>query len=127
MTDQLHKESVATPNCDRLEGDSLDSNDLRAWKRLASALERELTQANAIARELVRRAETAERSISDATPRWIPVSERLPEPGTFPLICGPKWMLVASYGSNGGSKPYFKAHGAYFEPTHWMPLPEPPK
>jgi hypothetical protein len=86
---------------------------LRSAGRTLLRLERELAEAR--------------RCISDATPRWIPVSERLPEPGTFPLICGPKWMLVASYGSNGGSKPYFKAHGAYFEPTHWMPLPEPPK
>lgn len=32
---------IETPLCDRLERDSLDSNDLRAWKRLACRLEAE--------------------------------------------------------------------------------------
>ena len=66
-------------------------------------------------------------------PRWIPVTERLPESG--------KYIIVANWDKNhtprivkrdalmveefwGIARGYY-AHGQ--QVTHWMPLPEPPK
>lgn len=55
--------------------------------------------------------------------RWIPVTERLPEP-TERAICinDDGDMMIGTYTEWGWMFPcYFK------EPTYWMPVPEPPK
>ena len=59
--------------------------------------------------------------------RWIPVSERLPEPyqpvlawnasPPVPYVCW--WCPVDKWNNRSG-------HGGP-DPTHWMPLPEPPE
>ena len=76
-------------------------------------------------------------------PRWIPVKERLPEPNIHVLVLcefragkAPKpqqyWQTVGRNTINR-SKPenrYWALYGGeslFWEPTHWMPLPEPPK
>ena len=59
--------------------------------------------------------------------RWIPVSERLPEPHGHVLGWQPDFARPAEVwiGSSG------QWLGGDFEPaghiTHWMPLPEPPE
>ena len=65
---------------------------------------------------------------ADATPKWIPVTERLPEKRTFVLgvtaefVCecimleDKQFWLVNTDDGDGE-----------IEVTHWMPLPEPPK
>ena len=58
-------------------------------------------------------------------PRWIPVTERLPE----------AYKPVLLYNGEGIATGYmhsdkrFTVNGSYFpsRPTHWMPLPQPPK
>lgn len=53
--------------------------------------------------------------------RWIPVSERLPEPNrTRYLALPPGWKTPEIFSGRE-----ICAHPEHF--THWMPLPEPPK
>lgn len=53
-------------------------------------------------------------------PRWIPVTERLPEKNTWVLAyCKYKGHVVDYMDING--------LWSYGNITHWMPLPEPPK
>lgn len=60
--------------------------------------------------------------------RWIPVSERLPESGETVLVWhyGEVQMAWLNHLTNGVA--YFVRDTHYnFEPSHWMPLPEPPE
>lgn len=51
-------------------------------------------------------------------PRWIPVTERLPEDGEY----------VLAYSEQDGLMLVEARHRfSNWEITHWMPLPEPPK
>jgi len=66
---------------------------------------------------------------------WIPVTERLPEQGKYVLVrYKSNDMAVAcvfdfdenmAFGRAMADEAY--ASDCDFEPTHWMPLPEPPK
>jgi hypothetical protein len=64
--------------------------------------------------------------------RWIPVSERLPEPDTFAIVATKDGVCEALYGLGGiespNDPPYWVVND-YGEvcPTHWMALPEPPE
>ena len=63
-------------------------------------------------------------------PRWIPVTERLPKYGERVLVFGGVTMYVAYYDKNrygGESWHKLNSKSHYCNPTHWMPLPEPPK
>lgn len=51
--------------------------------------------------------------------RWIPVTERLPDVGIEVLIYSEDDGVCVDY--YGGDS------FGYYEVTHWMPLPEPPK
>jgi hypothetical protein len=60
-------------------------------------------------------------------PAWIPVIERLPPKDTEVLTFDGDYsggFLVAALESDGS---WFSPGGDYAEPSHWMPLPEPPK
>ena len=63
--------------------------------------------------------------------RWIPVTERLPEEdGVMVLVCGSrKGIYTAEFRRNGQHTWFHKMNSKchHCEPTHWMPLPEPPK
>ena len=50
--------------------------------------------------------------------------ETAPHDGTNILVShkGADWVFVARW-----FKGYWKANSVYCKPTHWMPLPEPPK
>lgn len=63
-------------------------------------------------------------------PKWIPVTERLPKYGERVLVFGGFTMYVAYYDKNrygGESWHKLNSKSHYCNPTHWMPLPEPPK
>lgn len=69
------------------------------------------------------------------TQRWIPVTERLPECKQDALLCFDAGdMAVGCWYDRDECITFWAAHkydGWYAdcgcEPTHWMPLPEPPK
>ena len=56
--------------------------------------------------------------------RWIPVTERLPEDRKMVLAAVDGVVCVAFYGNY-----MWEEVGTYsiLYPTHWMPLPQPPK
>lgn len=65
--------------------------------------------------------------------RWIPVGERLPEEGAAVLV----WMAdlphaehgmdIGSYMTSHWGVSWMVSDGRSAFPTHWMPLPQPPK
>lgn len=55
---------------------------------------------------------------------WIPVSERLPETPDIVLVYD--GYIVSCGGCYKGAWSWTDADDAC-EPTHWMPLPEPPQ
>ena len=54
--------------------------------------------------------------------QWIPVTERLPEEKGFYLTARRRDVFVEQW--NGV---LFSERCHHAQPTHWMPLPEPPK
>ena len=72
----------------------------------------------------------SEQATSDENKRWIPVSKRLPEHGKVVLVCGKRGAIYTAWCNTlhknpGWHKLNSKNH--YCDPTHWMPLPTPPK
>ena len=64
--------------------------------------------------------------------RWIPVTERLPEIGQKCLIANREivvrgWLRPDGVWKTGVSSDEVWSKFSLFPPTHWMPLPEPPK
>ena len=67
------------------------------------------------------------RGNGDISGAWIPVSERLPEEDVDVLAMTKYGMHVASLDEDGL---WNASHGDSWEfpnPSHWMPLPEPPE
>lgn len=65
--------------------------------------------------------------------KWIPVTERLPELGKYVMVYGNRGGIYTAYLSRyWPDSDYIAWHklnskNHHCEPTHWMPLPEPPK
>ena len=66
---------------------------------------------------------------------WQPI-ETAPKDGTWVLVCGNGWdVMMASYSYDGrigrgyfwGPTEWDDYELAEQQPTHWMPLPEPPE
>ena len=65
---------------------------------------------------------------------WIPVTERLPEKCDRFLVYGSRGGIYTAefrkFSDFGGEYPHWhklNSKNHHCEPTHWMPLPEPPK
>lgn len=56
---------------------------------------------------------------------WISVEERLPEQSKKVLVSNGEYTWVSSYLDSIGLFYEFRPFAG--QPTHWMPLPEPPK
>ena len=61
----------------------------------------------------------------ERVPKWIPVTERLPEDDVFVLNCNDHGNIVI--GKIIGGTWWYKYFSYQGQVTHWMPLPEPPK
>ena len=64
--------------------------------------------------------------------RWIPVTERLPETGRKCLITNGGtvkvgWLRPDGVWKTGVNRNDLWNRFSLYPPTHWMPLPEPPK
>ena len=73
------------------------------------------------------------KELEKQVPKWIPVTERLPDSQADVLVVAfwhEKWQTMIGWHSDLGQKwRVITPHGEH-EPggvTHWMPLPEPPK
>lgn len=64
-------------------------------------------------------------------PKWIPVTVRLPQDTGIYIICDHYGNVMSRHfcKSHGKFAGYWHFNGSakYGNPTHWMPLPEPPK
>ena len=68
-------------------------------------------------------------------PRWVPVSERLPEEGVRVLVCNIYGGSLPNQGDTGyvvdngvmEGEEWCISDDPFFHVTHWMPLPEPPE
>ena len=92
-------------------------------REAADAIEERCQQVDKFAEEAAR--------LYAKLPRWIPVSERLPEAGERVLCyCRANIYEVMKMRTDGdwvhNDKVYYSAYMSGFV-THWMPLPEPPK
>ena len=67
----------------------------------------------------------AAKAIADKVPKWIPVTEMLPEEYSIVLLCSYGDVVVGSYDSE--YKEFRDLNGFHRLCTHWMPRPKPPK
>ena len=66
----------------------------------------------------------------DGKPKWIPVTERLPEEGERVLFTDGAWVGEGYINKRGKWQRYLNQSYTdvmALDVTHWMPLPEPPK
>lgn len=68
-------------------------------------------------------------SYEESKPRWIPVEERLPDEEEVVLVWGGASVYTAKRHNEYGGLMWWKLNSKrhYCNPTHWMPLPKPPK
>lgn len=71
-----------------------------------------------------------DKGFRDGTPKWIPVTERLPEDGKTVLVYGVRGGIYTAWCNQRYKYPAWhklNSKNHHCEPTHWMPLPEPPE
>ena len=69
------------------------------------------------------------RTLLKIIPKWIPVTERLPEEEEVVLVWGGTSVYTAKRHNKYGGLMWWKLNSKqhYCNPTHWMPLPQPPE
>ena len=61
------------------------------------------------------------------SPRWIPVSERLPEGSCRVLAWDGTRVSEVHFHPRAKQSEQWYSFAGHESPTHWMPLPEPPE
>lgn len=93
-------------------------------------LDMKLQGANAAIAGMQREIERMVIDSANSKPKWIPVTERLPEEGKFVLVYGDLYPNKHDGGVIAVSKRmdwnYWQGFGRERNITHWMPLPQPP-
>ena len=84
--------------------------------------------ANAI-EDLITALTASNEVIAKNKPKWIPVTELLPEESGSYLIANGRTVVEAYYGKEWAGGNWTDPVEMYmtFHPTHWMPLPQPPE
>lgn len=59
--------------------------------------------------------------------KWISVNDRLPVLNTDVLVCEGEDVFSAYFWNYCGVETFHSSHDQEAYPSHWMPLPEPPK
>jgi hypothetical protein len=70
------------------------------------------------------------KAMPSAEPRWIPVSERMPEDGQYVLFCDIDEDIMLGYHVKGRPDTHFSQDGSWEDMKNvlaWMPLPKPYK
>ena len=67
------------------------------------------------------------RKLSEKMPKWIPVTERLPEDGAEVLAWSRKGFAYVDWFIDGKWKVNGLVDDKHEFVTHWMPLPDPPE
>ena len=65
--------------------------------------------------------------LKEQIPRWIPVTERLPEDGEDVILTDGKNVSFGYSHNLFSGTEWYIPHGGVGKATHWMPLPEPSK
>ncbi|HGL6397173.1 TPA: DUF551 domain-containing protein [Citrobacter koseri] len=78
--------------------------------------------------------QNGQQNIPEIIPRWVPVSERMPERGVDVLVyCADTKEQMVGYMERNGTEGWFRfsslpnGGGIYCNPTHWMPLSAAPQ
>ena len=106
--------------------------------KAADAIEEMQREYDSIAKSLCESVELV-RKLRERVPRWISVTERLPEPYTHVLVfckfnaskrsVNQYWETIGKCNRDDNGKRYWALYGEalFWTITHWMPLPQPPK
>ena len=102
------------------------------WHQAADAIEERQAVVDGLTAQTNMVFEKTEgRTIIKFEPKWIPVTERLPEAREVVLVCGKRGGVYTAEHNRNALRPgsFWKLNSKnhHCEPTHWMPLPEPPK
>lgn len=64
--------------------------------------------------------------LAEKVPTWVPITERLPSAHELVLVYNPGYPMTTGFLYEDGR---WRVRGVDYPdtPTHWMPLPEPPK
>lgn len=69
-----------------------------------------------------------DKGYADGRPKWIPVSERLPDKSGRYLICEELGrVMIAGWDTSCWFGGHSYSEFTVYKATNWMPLPEPPK
>ena len=129
-----HAELVKALRCfnanydsNKLTNDAADA--IEEQSKRADELGEELTSAMELVHkrnEKIEKLQSDLVTIRNQLPHWISVEERLPEQGERVLVSN-GGFICESYLSQSGKWQRGGVDMFFMTPTHWMPLPAPPK
>ena len=121
LVKRLRREAVYLP-----EKFSKNAELLDVLMKAADAIEELQTYAD-LYKDMTEESQRAARKVIDSYPKWIPLTERLPEYSGDYLVysIGGNWEQLSTIEIAFWNDKNFIVQ-SFFAVTHWMPLPEPP-